>query len=148
MRAHLGSPARLHYPQIEMASRLVPTLRGEGIKIIRSNPVESSEFLRENLWLPATVDYTYRANGFEPGSGSDPASWLDKPYSVLWLALVNKRVVIGGLLIDSRDTCHSTIVRFASPTTEFSLTKLATSFSLLTRLFVTSGTRVSGAVCI
>ena len=34
----------------------------------------------ENLWVPATVDWSYRANRFELGSRSDPASWLEEPY--------------------------------------------------------------------
>ena len=45
---------------------------------------------RENLWLPATVDWSYRANRFEP-SRCDPASWLEEPY---------RCVVIDCLLID------------------------------------------------
>ena len=43
----------------------------------------------ENLWWPATVDWSYHANRFELGSRSDPASWLEEPYGVLWLTLVN-----------------------------------------------------------
>ena len=73
----------------------------------------------ENLWLPETVDWCYCANRFEVGSRSDPASWLDEPYSVLWLALiVNCQVCCyWWLLIDSRDSYRSMIVRFASPAT-------------------------------
>ena len=50
---------------------------------------EKIEKTWENLWLPATVDWSYRANRF------DPASWLEEPY---------RCVVIGCSFIDrSRD---------------------------------------------
>ena len=44
------------------------------------------EVARENLWLPATDDWSYRANRFKLGSRSDPASWLEETY---------KRILIG-----------------------------------------------------
>ena len=75
----------------------------------------------ENLWLPATVDWSYRANRFELGSRSDPASWLEEPY---------RCVVIGCLLIDLVmliDTYRSMIVRFASPATRGLLSPLSLS---------------------
>ena len=62
----------------------------------------------ENLWLPVTVDWSYRANRFELGSRSDPASWLEEPY---------RCVVIGCLLIDLVmliDSYRSMIERYAS----------------------------------
>ena len=60
----------------------------------------------ENLWLPATVDWSYRANRFELGARSDPASWLEEPY---------RCVTIGWLLIDLLmliDSYRSMIVRY------------------------------------
>ena len=80
---------------------------------------EKRERRRENLWLPATVEWSYCANKFELVSRSDPTSWLEEPYSIYsdWLVLTDRCVVIGCLLIDSRDTYRSMIVRFASPTT-------------------------------
>ena len=53
----------------------------------------------ENLWLPTTVDWSYRTNRFELGSRSDPASWLEEPYSILWLVVVNWQVCCYWLLV-------------------------------------------------
>ena len=75
----------------------------------------------ENLWLPATVNWSYHANRFELGSRPDPASWLEEPY---WC------VIIGCLLIDLVmliDTHHSMIVRFKSPATRGFLSSLSLS---------------------
>ena len=84
---------------------------------------------RENLWLPATVDWSYRADlRFELRSRSDPASWLEEPY---------RCVVIGCLLIDLvmlSDSYLSMIVRFASPVTTGFLSPLL--LSLLSCLIV------------
>ena len=73
----------------------------------------------ENLWLPATVNWSYCANRFELGSRSDPISWLGEPYSVLWLAVANWQVCCYWLVVNwSHDVdCHM-IVRFASPATK------------------------------
>ena len=85
---------------------------------------------------PATVDWSYRANKFELGSRSNPVSWLEEPYGVLWLAVVNwqlRYVVIGCLLIDVMmliDTYRSMIVRFASPATRGFLSPLLSLSSL------------------
>ena len=53
---------------------------------------EKRERRWENLWLPVTVDWSYHGNRFELGSRSDTASWLEEPYSILWLARVNWQV--------------------------------------------------------
>ena len=69
---------------------------------------EKIEKTWENLWLPTTVDWSYRTNRFELGSRSDPASWLEEPY---------RCVIIGCLLIDLMmliDSYCSMIVRFTS----------------------------------
>ena len=74
----------------------------------------------ENLWLPATVDWSYRANIFELGSRSDPASWfIEEPYSIFWLAIVNWQVFCYWLLVSqfSWHLYHSMIVRLTSPAT-------------------------------
>ena len=34
----------------------------------------------KNLWLPTTVDWSYRANRLELGTRYDPASWLEEAY--------------------------------------------------------------------
>ena len=95
----------------------------------------------KNLWLPTTVDWSYRANRFDLGSRSDPASWLEEPYSVLWLAVITDRcVVIGCLLIDLViliDSYRSMIVTFASPVTRGFLSLL--DFPSLSRLFAAKG---------
>ena len=88
---------------------------------------------RENLWLPATVDWSYCANR----SRSDPASWLEEPY---------RCVVIGCLLIDLVmliDSYRSMIMRFASPATRGFLSPLLSLYCLVSsRRKKTSGTRV------
>ena len=64
-----------------------PTLGARGF--LREEPWRGEkrrERRWENLWLPATVDWSYRTNRFELGSRSDPASWLEQP---------NKRTLIG-----------------------------------------------------
>ena len=98
----------------------------------------------ENLWLPVTVDWSFRANRFELAGGQDLAllpDWRNLIAYSDWLLLTDRCVVntvydkddrcvvTGCLLIDSRDTYASMIMRFA----RFSLTA---SFSLLSRLFV------------
>ena len=93
----------------------------------------------ENLWLPMTVDWSYCANRFELGSRSDPASWLEEPYSVLWLAVVLYwQVCCYWLPVNwSHDVdCHM-IVRFTSPATRGFLSPL---LSLFCRRKKTSGT--------
>ena len=54
----------------------------------------------ENLSLSLTVDWSYSPNRFELGSRSYPASWLEEPYSILWLALVNWQVCCYWLLVN------------------------------------------------
>ena len=80
---------------------------------------------------------SYRANRFELGSRSDPASWLEEPY---------RCVVIGCLLIDLVmliDSYRSMIVRFASPATRGFLSPLLSLSCLVSsRRKKTSGTRV------
>ena len=73
----------------------------------------------ENLWLPKTVNWPYCANRFELGSRCDPASWLEEPYSKLWLAVVNWQVLCCyWLLVNwSHDLDYHMIVRFTSPAT-------------------------------
>ena len=98
---------------------------------------EKRERRWENLWLPTTVDWSYRANRFELGSRSDPASWLEEPYSVLWLAVVNWQVCCYWLLDNnwSHDVdCHM-IVRFASPTTRGFLSPLLSFFAATENLW-------------
>ena len=72
----------------------------------------------ENLWFPAAVDWSYRANRFELRSRTDPVSWLVEPY---------RCVVIGCFLIDLVmliDSYRSMIVRSASPATRGFLSPL------------------------
>ena len=96
----------------------------------------------ENLWLPATVVWSYRSNRFELGSRSDHISWLEEHCSVLWLAVVTDRcVVIGCLLTDSCDTYRSMLVRFASPVTRGFLSLLLSLGLLSSRWKETSGNR-------
>ena len=71
------------------------------------NTLSARGFLRgererrwENLWLPTTVNWSYCANRFGLGSRSDPASRLEGPYTVLWLALVNWQVCCYWLLFN------------------------------------------------
>ena len=95
----------------------------------------------EDLWLPMTVDWSYCANRFELGSRSDPASWLEEPYSVLWLAVVLYwQVCCYWLPVNwSHDVdCHM-IVRFISSATRGFLSPLLSLFSQQKK---TSGTRV------
>ena len=126
-----------------MANRVNATLGARGFLKEEPRSAISKAVKRENrqevrnLWLPVTVDWSYRANRFELGSRSDRASWLEEPCRVLWLAVVTDRcVVIGCLLIDLViliDTYRSMIVRFASPATRGFLSPLLPSMS---RLFV------------
>ena len=92
----------------------------------------------ENLWLPATVDWSYCVNRFELGSRPDPASWLEEPYrcAIIGCLLINLEMLI--------DTYRSMIVRFASPATRGFLSPLL-SLSYLISLGrkKTSGTRVT-----
>ena len=96
----------------------------------------------ENLWLPVTVDWSFRANRFELAGGQDLAllpDWRNLIAYSDWLLLTDRCVVntvydkddrcvvTGCLLIDSRDTYASMIMRFA----RFSLTA---SFSLVSSL--------------
>ena len=98
----------------------------------RGEERRGEERRRENLWLPATVDLSYCTNRFKLGSRSDPA-WRNLIAYSDWLLLTDRWVVIGCLLIDSRDTYRNMIVRFViAHNQRFSL---AASFSLLSRLF-------------
>ena len=102
----------------------------------------------ENLWLPTTVDWSYRANRFELGSRSDPASWLEELYSVLWLAVVNWQVCCYWLLVNLIlwciiDSYRSMLVRFALPATRgFISPLLSLSCLVSSRRKKTSGTRI------
>ena len=90
---------------------------------------EKIEKTWENLWLPATVDWSYCANRFELGSRSGC-------------------VIIGCLLIDLvmlSDSYRSTIVRFASRVTRGFFVCRLTFFS---RRKKTSGTRVVTSIII
>ena len=53
-----------------------------------------------SAWLPTTVDWSYQDNRFELGLKPDPASWLEKPYRVLWLAHVNWQVCCYWFLVN------------------------------------------------
>ena len=107
----------------------------------RSAKREKIEKTWENLWLPATVDWSYCANRFELGSRYDPASWLEEPY---------RCVVIGCLLINLVvliDSYRSMIVRFASWVTRGFLSLLLSLSCLISSLRKkTSGTRVTYSI--
>ena len=71
-----------------------------------------------SMWLSTTVNWSYHTNRFELGSRSDPASWLEEPFSILWLAVVNWQVCYVFLFINLVmliDTYRSMIVRIVSP---------------------------------
>ena len=52
----------------------------------------------DNLWLHATADWSYRANRYVLGSSSDPASWLEEPYTCVIIVFLLIYLV---MLIDS-----------------------------------------------
>ena len=62
--------------KIAIFSNVMATLGARGF-LREEQQEEKREKRWENLWLPTTVDWSYRANRFELGSKSDPASWLE-----------------------------------------------------------------------
>ena len=66
---------------------------------------EKIEKMWENLWLPTTVDWSYRVNRFELGSRSDPSTTVSQStvsWSLLVHILANKRLTDGQQLIKCR----------------------------------------------
>ena len=123
----------MYYTKKQNAAELSPNFNIPWVPEICRKAARREERERwENLWLPATADWSYRANRFELGSRSDPTSWLEEPYSVTWLAFVNWQVCCYWLLVNRLSWPYrSTKVRFGSPATRGFLSPLLSLSSLV-----------------